>query len=64
MTGCRVRGFCGLPDGSEWIRDEIDADASEPEALGGLLAERMLSAGAAELLERAEAMARRPGPGS
>jgi hydroxymethylbilane synthase len=59
----RVRGFCGLPDGSDWIRDEIEADASEPEALGALLARRMLGAGAAELLERAEAMARQ-GAGS
>ena len=50
----RARGFCGLPDGSEWIRDELDQDASQPEALGGELAERMIGAGARELLERAE----------
>lgn len=52
-----VRGFCGLPDGSEWIRDELDADATEPESLGRELAERMRGAGADELLERAERMA-------
>ncbi|MGZ5348044.1 MAG: hypothetical protein ACXWGV_10675, partial [Solirubrobacterales bacterium] len=54
MTLC---GFCGLPDGSEWVRDEVTDDASEPEELGRRLAERMRAAGAAELLERAEQMA-------
>jgi hydroxymethylbilane synthase len=53
----RMRAFCGLPDGSEWLRDELEVDASEPEALGRELAERMKSAGAAEILERAERMA-------
>jgi hydroxymethylbilane synthase len=44
-----MAGFVGLPDGSEWLIDEApDADA---------LTERMLSAGAADLLARAEAMA-------
>jgi hydroxymethylbilane synthase len=53
----RVRGFCGLPDGSEWVRDELEMDASEPEALGNALAERMKAAGAADILARAEEMA-------
>jgi hydroxymethylbilane synthase len=53
----RLRAFCGLPDGSEWLRDEMEVDASDPEGLGRALAERMKSAGAAELLERAEKMA-------
>jgi hydroxymethylbilane synthase len=53
----RLQAFCGLPDGSEWLRDEVDADASEPEALGHALAARMKAAGAAEILERAETMA-------
>ena len=44
-----LRAFAGLPDGSEWLVDE----APEPEEL----AERMLAAGAADLLARAEAMA-------
>ena len=48
----RLRAFCGLPDGSEWIRDELETDASEPEALGGALAERLNSAGAADVLAR------------
>lgn len=54
-----VRGFCGLPDGSEWIRDQIDGDEGgthEPEALGRLLAQRMKGAGAVELLARASRM--------
>jgi hydroxymethylbilane synthase len=53
----RLRAFCGLPDGSEWLRDELEVDASEPEALGRELAERMASAGVTEILERAERMA-------
>ena len=47
-------GYCGLPDGSEWIRDEFEADASYPEELGRKLAERMQLAGAEDILERAE----------
>jgi hydroxymethylbilane synthase len=53
----RLRAFCGLPDGSEWLRDELEVDASEPEGLGRALAERMKSAGAADILARAERMA-------
>jgi hydroxymethylbilane synthase len=53
----RLRAFCGLPDGSEWLRDEMETDASDPETLGRALAERMTSAGAAEILARAEKMA-------
>jgi hydroxymethylbilane synthase len=46
-----LRAFAGLPDGSEWLIDEV-ADGDP-----GRLAERLLSAGAADLLARAEAMA-------
>jgi hydroxymethylbilane synthase len=53
----RLRAFCGLPDGSEWLRDELDEDASDPEGLGVALAERMKAAGAADILARAESMA-------
>jgi len=49
-----VTGFAGLPDGSEWIRDEVTAEAARPEAAGVDLAERMAAAGARELLSRAE----------
>lgn len=52
-----VSAFVGLPDGSEWLRDRIEADAAEPAAAGVLLAERLLSAGARDLLDRAEATA-------
>jgi hydroxymethylbilane synthase len=53
----RLRAFCGLPDGSEWLQDELELDASEPEELGRSLAERMKAAGAADILARAERMA-------
>jgi hydroxymethylbilane synthase len=55
--GLEVDAFVGLPDGSEWLRDRVEADASEPAAAGVLLAERLLSAGARDILDRAEAMA-------
>jgi hydroxymethylbilane synthase len=51
-----VDAFVGLPDGSEWLRDRIEADAAEPAVAGVLLAERLLGAGARDLLDRAEAM--------
>jgi hydroxymethylbilane synthase len=47
-----VTGWVGLPDGSAWLRDEISGD---PESVGTRCAERMLAAGAAELLRQAEA---------
>jgi hydroxymethylbilane synthase len=47
--------FVGLPDGSEWIRDRVGGDAAEPAAVGALLAERLLGAGARDVLDRAEA---------
>jgi hydroxymethylbilane synthase len=53
----RLRAFCGLPNGSEWLRDELDEDASDPEGLGIALAERMKAAGGADILARAEEMA-------
>jgi hydroxymethylbilane synthase len=50
-----IEAFVGLPDGSEWLRDRVEGEAGEPAAAGTLLAERLLSAGARELLDRAEA---------
>ena len=44
----RIRAYAGAPDGSVWIRDELEAG---PDA-GKLLAGRMLAAGAAEILGR------------
>ena len=51
-----IEAFVGLPDGSEWIRDRVEADAAEPALVGALLAERLLGAGAREILDRAEAL--------
>jgi hydroxymethylbilane synthase len=53
----QLNAFVGLPDGSEWLRDQIEADAAEPAQAGVLLAERLLGAGARDLLARAEEMA-------
>jgi hydroxymethylbilane synthase len=50
----RLSAFVGLPDGSHWIRDELDGDGAEPAALGTAVAERLEAAGARELLEEAE----------
>ncbi len=50
-----VAGYAGLPDGSEWVRDALRGDPEQPAALGEALAERMMAAGAAEILERATA---------
>jgi hydroxymethylbilane synthase len=50
-----LEGFIGLPDGSEWVRDRLAADAADPVEAGRELAARLLSAGGGELLERAEA---------
>jgi hydroxymethylbilane synthase len=50
----RLSAFVGLPDGSHWIRDELDGDSAGPAALGTAVAERLQAAGARELLEEAE----------
>jgi porphobilinogen deaminase len=55
----RVRGFVGLPDGSEWLVDEVAVSGDDLVAAGEELAQRMLAAGAADLLRDAEAMAAR-----
>jgi hydroxymethylbilane synthase len=44
-------GWVGLPDGSTWLTDTVQ---DEPAGVGALCAERMLAAGAAELLREAE----------
>jgi hydroxymethylbilane synthase len=49
-----VTAWVGLPDGSEWLRDAV---AGDPELAGAECAERMLTAGARELLARAETAA-------
>jgi len=52
-----IEAFVGLPDGSEWLRDRIEANAEEPALAGAELAQRLLGAGARELLDRAEELA-------
>lgn len=47
-----LRGLVAEPDGSRLIRDSVAGKAADAEALGDRLAERVLDAGAGELLER------------
>lgn len=47
-----VHGYAGLEDGSEWVRDRVTGDPEQPAALGEALAERMLAAGARDILDR------------
>jgi hydroxymethylbilane synthase len=53
----RLRAWAGLPDGSAWVSDELLGAFEHAEGLGHEVAERMRSAGAGELLGRAEEMA-------
>ena len=46
-------GYAGREDGSDWVRDRLSGDPEQPAALGETLAERMLSAGAREILRGA-----------
>ncbi|HEY1450109.1 MAG TPA: hypothetical protein VGF47_04090, partial [Solirubrobacteraceae bacterium] len=52
-----LRAWVGLPDGSAWIEDELSGDGGDPEVLGIAVGKRLLAAGAAEMLRRAERMA-------
>jgi hydroxymethylbilane synthase len=56
-----IEAFVGLPDGSEWIRDRVEGEAMEPAAAGSLLAERLVGAGARDILDRADDWSRRGG---
>lgn len=51
-----IEAFVGLPDGSEWLRDRIEGSVEEPALAGAELVQRLLGAGARELLDRAEEM--------
>jgi hydroxymethylbilane synthase len=56
--GClQLRAWVGLPDGSAWLADELLGGFYDPQALGTRVAERMLAAGAGEMLARAQEMA-------
>ena len=50
-----IDAFVGLPDGSEWLRDRLEGRTEEPSLAGAELAQRLLGAGAREILDRAEA---------
>jgi hydroxymethylbilane synthase len=52
-----IDAFVGLPDGSEWVRDRLEGSAEEPALAGAELVQRLLGAGAREILDRAEEMA-------
>jgi hydroxymethylbilane synthase len=48
--GLHLRAFVGRPDGSQWLTDELGGP--DPEPLGDAVAQRLLAAGAAEVLGR------------
>ena len=52
-----IDAFVGLPDGGEWLRDSLEGDAEQPARAGAELVQRLLAAGAREILDRAEEMA-------
>jgi hydroxymethylbilane synthase len=54
LEGPRLRldGLVAEPDGSRLLRDTVSGASVDPAALGALLAERILAAGARALLER------------
>ena len=51
-----IEAFVGVPDGSTWIRDSVSGTAEVPTELGVAAAERMLAAGAADVLVQAESI--------
>jgi hydroxymethylbilane synthase len=55
--GLTLTAFVGLPDGSHWIRDELDGEAGDPAALGLEVAERLRASGADRVLRDAETAA-------
>jgi len=58
-----LSAYAGLPDGSRWVRDRFEGPASEPAALGASVGERLVAAGAGEILDKAEALAGSHGAG-
>ena len=51
-----IDAFVGLPDGSEWLRDHLEGRVDEPALAGAELVQRLLAAGAREILDRAAEM--------
>jgi hydroxymethylbilane synthase len=57
--GClHLRAWVGLCDGSAWVADELLGGFYDAESLGRRMAERLLLAGAGELLRAAEELAK------
>jgi hydroxymethylbilane synthase len=52
-----VKAIVGMPDGSEYIEEDITADIENYETIGQNLAQTFIDQGAKELLERAEKVA-------
>ena len=52
--GLLLGAFVGLPDGSQWIRDAAIADPGHPAELGAAVGERLIAAGAGQVLAAAE----------
>ena len=52
-----LEAFIGLPDGSQLVRDRLEAPASEAEAAGERLGQRLLDGGGREILARLAARA-------
>jgi hydroxymethylbilane synthase len=51
LDGClSLQAFVGAPDGSAWVRDELEGE--DADALGTEVAQRLLSSGAREVLGR------------
>jgi hydroxymethylbilane synthase len=45
-----LSAFAGAPDGDVWVRDEVSGSTADPAALGHAAGDRMLRAGAGEVL--------------
>jgi hydroxymethylbilane synthase len=56
-----LRGYVGLPDGSDWISDRLRAGAGDPQGAGVTLAQRLIAAGAADILRDAGSIGQRLG---
>jgi hydroxymethylbilane synthase len=60
--GClQLRAWIGLPDGSEWVNDELLGGFYDPDALGRRVAERLQALGGGEMLRRAAEIAGQAG---
>jgi len=48
--GLTLEAYAGRPDGSAWVRDTLEGDPADPGDVGRAVAERMLAAGARDVL--------------